>query len=223
MPGYSRDASGSLDAIVTQNRDIHSNLKNLLGQMRSSVEADEASAELKDEPETRMKRNFYLALTNELAKALERERIQEDSYKKCVKDKVARQVLLVDENLTQDQVDHYVNNPQEAEQMLQKRIYGMASLNLRNAVNDIQDKFRDIQKLERVPSIPFSPWQSACSSSRNWPSSSRSREPSSTTSNSTSTRPRTTSRRPPSTSRKRGSTTAALANGSSGPSSLALL
>lgn len=97
-----------------------------------------------------MKRNFYLSLTSELSKTLEQERIQEDSFKKCVKEKVARQVLLIDENLTQDQVDHYVNNPQEAEQMLQKRIYGMASVNLRNAVNDIQDKFRDIQRLERV-------------------------------------------------------------------------
>jgi hypothetical protein len=34
--------------------------------------------------------------------------------------------------------------------MLQQRIYGMASQNLRNAVTDIQDKFRDIQRLERV-------------------------------------------------------------------------
>lgn len=69
-----------------------------------------------------------------------------------MKEKVARQVLLIDENLTQDEVDHYVNNPQEAEQMLQKRIYGMASVSLRNAVSDIQDKFRDIQRLERVSS-----------------------------------------------------------------------
>lgn len=35
--------------------------------------------------------------------------------------------------------------------MLQQRVYGMASQNLRNAVTDIQDKFRDIQRLERVP------------------------------------------------------------------------
>lgn len=29
-------------------------------------------------------------------------------------------------------------------------IYGKGSLNLQNAVSDIQDKFRDIQKLEQV-------------------------------------------------------------------------
>lgn len=56
----------------------------------------------------------------------------------------------MDTNLTEEEVDHYVNNPQEAEQMLQKKIYGQASVNLKNAVSDIQDKFRDIQRLERV-------------------------------------------------------------------------
>lgn len=99
-----------------------------------------------------MKRNFYLSLTNDLAKTLEQERIAEDSFKKCAKEKIARQVLLVDNNLTANEVDHYVNNPLEAEQMLQQRVYGMASQDLRNAVTDIQDKFRDIQRLERVRS-----------------------------------------------------------------------
>ena len=32
--------------------------------------------------------------------------------------------------------------------MLQKKIYGQASLTLKNTVNDIQDKFKDILKLE---------------------------------------------------------------------------
>lgn len=97
-----------------------------------------------------MKRNLYTSLTKELSKVLEHERIQEDGFKNCVKDRIGRQVRLIDKNLTEDEVEHYVNNPQEAEQMLQERIYGHASVNLKNAVNDIQDKFRDIQKLERV-------------------------------------------------------------------------
>jgi t-SNARE complex subunit (syntaxin) len=32
--------------------------------------------------------------------------------------------------------------------MLQKKIYGQASVMLKNTVSDIQDKFRDIKKLE---------------------------------------------------------------------------
>jgi t-SNARE complex subunit (syntaxin) len=32
--------------------------------------------------------------------------------------------------------------------MLQKKIYGQASIQLKNTVSDIQDKLKDIQKLE---------------------------------------------------------------------------
>ncbi len=39
-------------------------------------------------------------------------------------------------------------NPQLAQEMLQRKIYGQASITLKNTVSDIQDKFRDIQKLE---------------------------------------------------------------------------
>lgn len=31
---------------------------------------------------------------------------------------------------------------------MQRKIYGQASITLKNTVSDIQDKFRDIQKLE---------------------------------------------------------------------------
>lgn len=41
-----------------------------------------------------------------------------------------------------------MNNPDLAQEMLQKKIYGQASTTLKNTVTDIQDKFRDIQKLE---------------------------------------------------------------------------
>jgi syntaxin 1B/2/3 len=41
-----------------------------------------------------------------------------------------------------------VANPQLAQEMLQRKIYGQASITLKNTVSDIQDKFRDIQKLE---------------------------------------------------------------------------
>lgn len=36
--------------------------------------------------------------------------------------------------------------------MLQQKIYGQASHNLKNAVSDIQDKFRDMQRLEQCVS-----------------------------------------------------------------------
>ena len=54
---------------------------------------------------------------------------------------------LVDKDITEEQIEEYVANPQLAQDMLQKKIYGQASITLKNTVSDIQDKFRDIQKL----------------------------------------------------------------------------
>jgi hypothetical protein len=60
-----------------------------------------------------------------------------------VKNKIMRQAKLVDPTLNDVQLEHYANNPHEASQLLQKRV-GIASFQLRNAVQDIQDKCRDI-------------------------------------------------------------------------------
>ena len=65
-----------------------------------------------------------------------------------VKDKVTRQVKLIDRDLSEEEVEKYVNDPQAAQKMLQKKIYGQASIQLKNTVSDIQDKLKDIQKLE---------------------------------------------------------------------------
>ncbi len=68
-------------------------------------------------------------------------------YKNTVKDKVTRQVRLVDKDITEEEMEEFVANPQLAQEMLQRKIYGQASITLKNTVSDIQDKFRDIQKL----------------------------------------------------------------------------
>lgn len=148
-----REVSENIDSIIADNREIHETLRKVLQQMKEQVEEAETDDDQKDEPEARMKRNFYAALTNQLSRTLEQERVQEDGFKNCVKERIGRQVRLIDTDLTEDEVEHYVNNPEQAEKMLQTRIYGQASVNLQNAVSDIQDKFKDILKLEKVSHV----------------------------------------------------------------------
>ena len=45
-------------------------------------------------------------------------------------------------------MDEYVENPNLANEMLQRKIYGQASETLKNTVSDIQDKLKDIVTLE---------------------------------------------------------------------------
>ena len=95
-----------------------------------------------------MKKNFYISLSKEVSDVLKAQQQNEIEYKNTVKDKVTRQVRLVDKDITEQQMEEYVANPQLAQEMLQRKIYGHASITLKNTVSDIQDKFRDIQKLQ---------------------------------------------------------------------------
>ena len=65
-----------------------------------------------------------------------------------MKDKIIRQVRLVDRDIDDEKAMEYVENPGMAQEMLERKIYGQASTVLKNTVSDIQDKFRDIKKLE---------------------------------------------------------------------------
>jgi len=113
------------------------------------VERSEASPRFKDEPETKMKRNLFQAVSFEMLKTVEQERMCEEAFKKSVRNKISRQVKIVDSKLTEAEVDHYVNNPEEAQLMLNRKVFGQASNQLKNAVTDIQCKLRDVQKLEQ--------------------------------------------------------------------------
>ena len=57
---------------------------------------------------------------------------------------MTRQVKIIDKNLTEDQINYYVNNPEEAQQMIQTKMFREATTTLKNTVSDIQDKFKDI-------------------------------------------------------------------------------
>ena len=93
-----------------------------------------------------MKKNMLMGVTKELAQVLEQEKANEDMFKSTVKGKVARQAKLIDPTLTEAELEYYANNPQEAAELLTKRV-GVASFHLKNAVADIQDKCRDIERL----------------------------------------------------------------------------
>ena len=79
---------------------------------------------------------------------MQKQQLYEEEFKNTVRDKVTRQVRLIDREADEEQMQKYIDNPQLAQQKLEEKIMGRASVTLKNAVSDIQDKFRDIQKLE---------------------------------------------------------------------------
>lgn len=141
-----RQSSEEMTGILAENADYQRKMREKLLEIGASVA--EAEQQQPDEPETRMKKNFYLNLSKEVSETLQKQQNFEEDFKSTVKEKITRQVRLVDRDLDEEQVQEYVNNPQLAQEMMQRKMFGQASVTLKNTVSDIQDKFRDVQKLE---------------------------------------------------------------------------
>jgi len=74
----------------------------------------------------------------------------QEAYKECAKDKIVRQVKVVDADITEDQIEDICKDPEGAQKLISEKIMGdVAHLKVQNAVSDLQDKVRDIQALER--------------------------------------------------------------------------
>ena len=95
-----------------------------------------------------MKKNFYVNLSKEATDIVQKQQVFEEEFRSAVKEKVSRQVRLIDHEITDEELDQYVNNPDLAQEMLQRKMYGQTSTIVKNTVSDIQDKFRDILNLE---------------------------------------------------------------------------
>ncbi len=65
-----------------------------------------------------------------------------------MKEKIKRQVRVIDPEIEERQLDELAEDPRKADQILQKKLYGKASARLQNAVTDIEDKHREMQRLE---------------------------------------------------------------------------
>lgn len=76
---------------------MHKKIKLKINDLKDRV--NEAEKNSPDQPETRMKKNFYISLSKEVTDVLQKQQSFEDQYKTTVKDKVVRQVKLIDRDI----------------------------------------------------------------------------------------------------------------------------
>ena len=135
------------------NRNIELN-KSLCTKVKAELESlkIEVDLERKDrpnEPETRMKVQAYQAFSNKFSLILKEFQNVQVDYKNSVKSKLARQARILDENLTDTQVQALVNDPDGLQRLYAKQHIGATHTKIQNTLSDIQDKYNDIKKLEQ--------------------------------------------------------------------------
>ncbi|CAD8076353.1 unnamed protein product [Paramecium primaurelia] len=142
-----KDVSMKLDRIIQQNNQQQERLKKLMEQVAQDVE--EAKEKEPDEPETRMKMDIWAALNLKVQAVLQESQKAQLDFQNSMRNKIKRQAVCLDSNLNENQIDELCEDPNKMQELLQKKIYGQASIQLQNAVQDIQEKYQDIVKLER--------------------------------------------------------------------------
>jgi len=120
-----------------------------------NAEVEEDKKLSPDEPETRFKISTYQALSSKFSDILKDSQNIQVEFKSAVKSKIARQAKILDENLTDEQVKDIVNDPNGLSQLMQGKLIGPGHTKLQNAVSDIQDKYKDIKRLEESVTLVY--------------------------------------------------------------------
>lgn len=139
--------SEELNKKIDTNNQLCKNVKDQLATLQTEVE--EAKRKDPDEPETRIRIVNYQALSNKFSQIIKESQAVQLEFKQSVKNKISRQVKFYDSSLSDQQVEEITNDPEGAAKVLSNKMLGAGHVKLQNAVSDIQDKYKDILKLER--------------------------------------------------------------------------
>ncbi|CAD8180527.1 unnamed protein product [Paramecium octaurelia] len=142
-----QEISSKLDRIIQQNNQLQGRLKKLIAQLALDVE--KAKDEQPNEPETRMKIDIWAAVNLKVQAVLTECQNSQLDFKKNMRNKIKRQATWLDSSLDENQIDELCQDPKKMQELYQQKIYGQASINIQNAVQDIQEKYKDIDKLEK--------------------------------------------------------------------------
>jgi len=138
--------SRELNRILNENSAIFKRVKDQMAELNNDVTASQEK--YPNEPETRIKTTSYQALSAKFQDVLKESQAVQGEFKSAAKGKMERQVRMMDETLSNEQVDEICNDPEGAAKLMAQKMHGTGATKLQNAVADIQDKYKDILKLE---------------------------------------------------------------------------
>ena len=67
-----------------------------------------------------------------------------------MQNKIKRQLKIAKRDATEEDLDKWSRDPEEAQRIIKEQVVGVAHKKIQNAVDDIQNKYKDILKLEQV-------------------------------------------------------------------------
>lgn len=142
-----RKLSMELSRYIELNKGLCNKVKVELETLLLEVNKDKTN--FPNEPETRIKFVGYQAFSNKFAAILKEFQKVQMEYKDAVKVKFSRQAKQMNENLSEQQIQDIINDPEGIQRLFSQQLLGKTHTKIQNALSDIQDKYNDIKRLEQ--------------------------------------------------------------------------
>lgn len=124
-------------------------ITNILNQMKDQAKVFKNSAALKNEPEGRIMNGLNNAVQTKMYQVLQKSQLIQVDIKSTVKAKISRQVQTVDPTLTDEQVAAMIDDPEAVQDVLQAKIFAASHNQVRNAIQDVNNSYQELGKLEK--------------------------------------------------------------------------
>ncbi|KRX00551.1 t-SNARE [Pseudocohnilembus persalinus] len=143
-----KEINGKLQELANDNVRHTQNMKSLMEAIEADIKKSEQ--EYPGETETLAKQYQKRALAAEVSKLLQESQTIHSEYKQSAKNKIERQIQILDPNLSHAKRQELMEDPDGLQKVMQMQTLGTASLQIRHRVDDIVEKAREVQKLERT-------------------------------------------------------------------------
>ena len=142
-----RDISNKINSIVNSVQTTQNQMDKLIKELKAMLNTEGGDI---NDPELRIKNNLFGSMLRKYQNTCMRFQREESNIKNIIETKLVRAAeIAVNQELTEEQRKEVIENPQMVQQMYENKLTGAAHIKLQNAVRDLEERHRDIKKLEK--------------------------------------------------------------------------
>ena len=142
-----RQISNKINMIVNSVQTTQNEMDKLIKELKAMINIEGGDI---NDPELRIKNNLFGSMLRKYQNTCMRFQREESNIKNIIETKLVRAAeIAVNQELTEEQRKEVIENPQMVQQMYENKLTGAAHIKLQNAVRDLEERHRDIKKLEK--------------------------------------------------------------------------
>ena len=142
-----RQISNKINMIVNSVQTTQNEMDKLIKELKTMLNTEGGDI---NDPELRIKNNLFGSMLRKYQNTCMRFQREESNIKNIIETKLVRAAeIAVNQELTEEQRKEVIENPQMVQQMYENKLTGAAHIKLQNAVRDLEERHRDIKKLEK--------------------------------------------------------------------------